>query len=360
MYAEDCPSIGRRNWSGDEDGGLATMTTDPRTDPHAAGERVPPDPVPSAEVAGDPAADAPAKRVDAPRAKPSSPAALLRQLGLKPRRGLSQSFLTDVGVTKRIAAAADLSKKDAVLEVGPGLGILTQELARVAGRVVAFELDRDLAAVLPRMVPQNVQIVQGDALTLNPADYVPGRYKLVANLPYQITSPFLFRYLSLSPAPEVLVLMIQREVAERIAAPPGQLSYLAVAVQSAARPRIVRLVPPGAFHPRPKVESAVIKLEPLAEPLVPPADRQAFLEVVRAGFGQPRKQLLNSMHQGLKQANLSGHDWSRTDVQMILARAGIDLERRPQALTLTEWRAVFQAHRSLEPDVQGRLGESGV
>src|SRR5215210_6509369 len=167
----------------------------------------------------------------------SSPAALLRQLGLRPRRGLSQSFLTDVGVTRAIAAAAALDARDEVLEVGPGLGILTQTLARRAGRVVAFELDRDLAAALPRLVPGNVEIVQGDALVLDPADYFAGPYAVVANLPYQITSPFLFRYLSLQPAPIRQVLMVQREVAERIAGRPGDLSYLAVAVQSAARPR---------------------------------------------------------------------------------------------------------------------------
>lgn len=273
----------------------------------------------------------------------SSPAALLRQLGLKPRKGLSQSFLTDVGVTRQIAAAANLGPDDEVLEVGPGLGILTQQLARRARRVVAFELDRDLAAALPRLVPENVEIVQGDALKLDPADHFQGPYKLVANLPYQITSPFMGRYLSLQPGPTVLVLMIQREVAERIAARPGDLSYLAVAVQSAATPRIVRLVPPGAFYPRPKIESAVIKLEPLAEPLVPLSERPAFLEVVRAGFGQPRKQLLNSLHQGLTQEAGSRNAWSRGDVRALLERAGIGTERRPQELALPEWRALHDA-----------------
>ena len=278
----------------------------------------------------------------------SSPAALLRQLGLRPRRGLSQSFLTDVGVTRAIASAAALKADDEVLEVGPGLGILTQTLARRAGRVVAFELDRDLAAALPRLVPENVEIVQGDALVLDPADYLTGPYKVVANLPYQITSPFLFRYLSLTPAPTLLVLMVQREVAERMSARPGGLSYLAVAVQSAAQPRIVRIVPPGAFYPRPKIESAVVKLEPLVEPLVPTEQRPAFLELVRAGFGQPRKQLLNSLHQGLTQGKGVGADWSRGDVRALLERAGLSIERRPQELTLPEWRTLFDAFRVLE------------
>jgi 16S rRNA (adenine1518-N6/adenine1519-N6)-dimethyltransferase len=279
-----------------------------------------------------------------PLRRSSSPAALLRQLGLKPRRGLSQSFLTDVAVTRQIASAADLSPDDVVLEVGPGLGILTETLARRARRVVAFELDRDLAAVLPRLLPANVEIVQGDALKLNPADFLSSPYKLVANLPYQITSPFLFRYLSLEPAPSLLVLMVQREVAERITAPPGALSYLAVAVQSAARARIVRSVPAGAFHPRPRVESAVVKLEPCADPLVPSQQRQPFLDLVRAGFGQPRKQLVNSLEQGLRDS--PGPTWTRADVRDLLGRAGVSPERRPQELRLGEWRAIFGLYQA--------------
>jgi 16S rRNA (adenine1518-N6/adenine1519-N6)-dimethyltransferase len=275
----------------------------------------------------------------------SSPAALLRQLGLKARRGLSQSFLTDVGVTRQIASAADLTADDDVLEVGPGLGILTQTLARRARRVVAFELDRDLAAALPSLVPENVQIVQGDALKLDPAEYLSSPYKIVANLPYQITSPFLFRYLSIDPTPSVLVLMVQREVAERMTARPGDLSYLAVAVQAAARPRIVRLVPAGAFHPRPRVESAVIKLEPLVDPLVSPDQRHDFLELVRAGFGQPRKQLLNSLEQGLGQG--SGTAWSRSAVRDLLEGAGVNSERRPQELRLEEWRTLFEVYQAV-------------
>lgn len=278
----------------------------------------------------------------------ASPSRLLRQLGLRARKRFSQSFLVDRRVPEAIVKAADVGPGDRVLEIGPGLGIMTRVLARKAADVVAVELDRDLAAALPRLVPANVEIIQGDALEFEPAGRFDGPYKLVANLPYAITSPFLFRYLDIRPAPSLIVVMIQREVAERIAARPGDLSYLAVAVQSAATPRIVRLVPPGAFHPRPKVESAVIKLEPLAEPLVPPAERQAFLDLVRAGFGQPRKQLLNSLHQGLTQEAGSRDAWSRDDVRGLLERAGIGAERRPQELTLSEWRVVYDVFASDE------------
>lgn len=350
MSGEGIRPLAARCISEDDAGEYAAVT--PQTDDAPTMDATPASaPAPSA-VTATPAttqttvahatADAPATFYPRGFSHPTSPAALLRQLGLRPRKGLSQSFLTDAGVTRAIATAAGLSAADDVLEVGPGLGILTHEVARRVRRVVAFELDRELAAILPTLVPPHVQIVQGDALALNPADYVSAPYKLVANLPYQITSPFLFRYLSIEPAPSVLVLMVQREVAERIAARPGDLSYLAVAVQSAASTRLVRLVAPGSFHPRPRVESAVIKLEPLAEPLVPPAERQAFLDVVRAGFGQPRKQLLNSLHQGLTQAK-SAAEWERDDVRAVLEAAGLSTERRPQTLLLSEWRDLYLA-----------------
>ena len=263
----------------------------------------------------------------------ASPSALLRQLGLRPRKRFSQSFLVDQRIPEQVVKAADVGPDDRVLEIGPGLGIMTRVLARKAARVVAVELDRDLAEALPRLVPENVEIVQGDALEFDPASRFDGPYKLVANLPYAITSPFLFRYLDIRPAPTVIVVMIQREVAERIAGRAGALSYLAVAVQSVASVRVVRLVPPGAFFPCPKVESAVIRLDPRPEPLVPPEQRARFLALVRAGFAQPRKTLANSLAQGL--------GVPRADAVPYLERAGIVPERRPHELGLEEWRTLF-------------------
>ncbi|MDP8922093.1 MAG: 16S rRNA (adenine(1518)-N(6)/adenine(1519)-N(6))-dimethyltransferase RsmA [Chloroflexota bacterium] len=265
----------------------------------------------------------------------SSPSALLRQLGLRARKRFSQSFLVDRRIPEQIVRAAAVGPDDEVLEIGPGLGIMTRVLARKAARVVAVELDRDLARALPRLVPDNVEIVQGDALEFDPADRFRGAYTLVANLPYAITSPFLFRYFDVRPAPRLIVVMIQREVAERVAARAGALSYLAVAVQSVASVRLVRLVPPGAFYPRPKVESAVIRLDPRPEPLVPPEQRASFLALVRAGFAQPRKTLANSLAQGL--------GVPRADAAARLGWAGISPERRPQELGLEEWRALFAA-----------------
>ncbi|HYU19311.1 MAG TPA: 16S rRNA (adenine(1518)-N(6)/adenine(1519)-N(6))-dimethyltransferase RsmA [Chloroflexota bacterium] len=269
----------------------------------------------------------------------SSPAALLRQLGLRPRKRLSQSFLVDSRLSHRIARAADLAERDEVLEIGPGLGVLTCALAQRARRVVAVELDPDLADALPSRVPQNVHVIQGDALQFEPAQHLGPGYKLVANLPYHITSPVLLRYLSHPSPPSCLVVMIQREVAERIAARPGQLSHLGVAVQSMAAVRIVRLVPREAFFPRPKVESAVVRLDLLLDPLLPTAERAAFEKLVQAGFAQPRKQLANSLAQGL--------GIPKPEAIAVLARAGIRPSRRPQELTLEEWSALFRANLAL-------------
>ncbi|MCC6174105.1 MAG: ribosomal RNA small subunit methyltransferase A [Chloroflexi bacterium] len=274
------------------------------------------------------------------RELPTSPAALLALLGLRARKRYSQSFLADVGLTEQIARIAEVDREDRVLEIGPGLGILTRTLARHAGQVVAVELDPGLAAALPALVPPTVEIVHADALTFEPASALRGPYKLVANLPYQITSPFLFRYLALRPLPLLFVLMVQKEVAQRIAAGPGGYSYLAVAVQSVAHVKIVRFVPRGAFHPRPKVDSAIVRLDPLPEPLVPPERRVPFLDVVRAGFAQPRKQLVNSLGQGL--------GVTRDEALAVLARASIQPDRRPQALSLADWRALADAV-TLEP-----------
>ena len=276
-----------------------------------------------------------APSADPGRPMPQSPTALLRELGLRPRKRFSQSFLIDRRLPEQIARVADLGPADQILEIGPGLGILTQALARAAGRVVAVELDRDLASALPRLVPANVEIVADDALRFSPAEHFSGPYKLVANLPYHVTSPVILRYLDLDARPTLLVVMVQKEVAERIVAGSGRRSYLAVAVQSVGGARAVRVVPPGAFFPRPKVDSAVLRLDPLEHPLVEDILRPAFLKLVLAGFAQPRKQLANSLAQGL--------GVTKRDASALLTRASIAPDRRPQDLELLEWRALFEA-----------------
>src|SRR5215212_1252189 len=262
-------------------------------------------------------------------ASTASPAALLRRLGLRPRKGLSQSFLVDRRVSATIARAADLGPSDPVLE------ILTRELLQRAGRVVAVELDAALARALPDLLgqPAHLEVVQADALRLDAAALFPGPFSVVANLPYHITSPLLLRLLGAARRPRRLVVMVQREVAERIAAPVGQLSYLAVAVQLYAEARIVRTVPAAAFYPRPKVDSAVLRLDVRPAPAVAPEAPEAFLRFVQAGFKQPRKQLRNSLAEGL--------GCPPAEAEALLRRADIDYTRRPQTLTLAEWGMLY-------------------
>lgn len=264
---------------------------------------------------------------------------LIRRFQIDPKKSLGQNFLVDESYLAQIVAAANLAATDTVLEIGPGVGGLTRRLAEQVRRVVAVELDRRLIEQLRSMFagqPQ-VTIVHGDILELDPAttardgssDAAPTPYKVVANLPYYITSHVLRHLLEASAPPTLAVLMVQKEVAERMCAAPGEMSLLAVSVQFYAQPQIVQIVPARAFYPRPKVDSAIVRLTLLPETVIPDADPPFFFSVVRAGFGQKRKQLLNSLSAGLQ--------LPKTDVQTILAAAEIDPMRRAETLTLMEW-----------------------
>ncbi len=296
-------------------------------------------------------------------------AELLRRHGIHTKKGLGQNFLADPVHLDRIVAAAELTSKDVVIEVGPGVGTLTTRLAAQAGRVVAVELDASLLPALRETLAghDNVAVVQGDILELDPAklsmvnsqwsmvngtqnvtadpltiDNSPltiGNYKVVANLPYYITSAAIRHFLAASPRPALLVLTVQREVAQRIVAEPPEMSLLAVSVQFYARPEIVARIPAGAFYPPPKVDSAILRLRPWPAPPVDVPDDDAFFAVARAGFGQRRKQLRNSLR-----ANL-GADQARVDA--MLQRAGIDPQRRAETLTLAEWGRLAQAWQGI-------------
>jgi len=232
-----------------------------------------------------------------------------------------------------------------VVEVGPGLGTLTQALARRAGRVIAIELDEALAHALARAFEGSprVTIVQGDAREVSLKGLVGERpYKVVANLPYYAALPILRRFLEEEPRPSLLVVMVQWEVAQAMVATPGRMSLLSVAVQFYGVPRIVARVPPGAFHPRPKVSSAIVRIDVLPRPAVEVPHREAFFRVVRGGFAAPRKQLRNSLAQGL---GLPSQEAAR-----LLAAARVDPQKRPQDLSLEEWARLAQAYaRHHEP-----------
>lgn len=265
---------------------------------------------------------------------------LLQQYGLAPRKGMGQNFLVEDRYLQRIVDAAEIGPQDQIVEVGPGLGNVTRALAERAGRVIAVELDRDLVRVLRETLGDlpHVEIVAADILEVSMAQLLGSRavapYKVVANLPYNITSAVLRHFLESEPRPMRLVLMVQKEVAQRITATPGEMSLLAVSVQFYGAPRIVAHVPAGAFYPRPKVDSAIMRIDTYTQPPVEVADVARFFAVVRAGFGQRRKQLRNALSHGLGMPTAA--------VEEAMRRCGLDPQRRAETLDLGEWAALVR------------------
>lgn len=261
---------------------------------------------------------------------------LLRRYDLRARKGLGQHFLVDEEVLDRIIAAAELTPSDLVMEIGPGLGVLTEQLARRAGRVIAIELDNTLADILKQRLASypNVTIINEDVLKVDPAALVgEAGYKVAANLPYYITSPLLRHFLEASAKPQTMVVMVQQEVAEEITAGPGRLSLLSIGVQLYGKPTFVAPVPAQSFYPAPKVDSAILKIEVYPRPVVD-VDTGNFFRVVRAGFKAARKQIGNSLAQGL--------GLPKTEALGLLERAGIDSQRRAETLTLEEWARLWR------------------
>lgn len=262
----------------------------------------------------------------------------LRSAGLRPRKGLGQHFLVDQAALHHIVAAADLSCDDVVVEIGPGPGTLTSLLAQQARRVVAVEIDDGMVDILHESLAEttNVNVVHGDIMSLSMESLLTGAglsagepYKVVANLPYYITSAILRHLLEADRKPSRLVVTVQHEVAKRVVAKPGEMSLLAVSVQLYGSPKIVKRIPAGAFYPAPKVGSAVLKVELSEQPRADVADVRWFFEVVRAGFSSRRKQLHNVLS-----ARLHLPDGA---VRAALSRAGIEPARRAQTLALNEW-----------------------
>ncbi len=270
---------------------------------------------------------------------------LLRRFNLRAKKGLGQHFLIDDNVLETILAAAELSPADTVIEVGPGLGLMTAELARRSGWVIAIELDNRLADILKKTLSHdNIVILNEDVLGTDPTALLQGRapgfppalrpYKVVANLPYYITSPVLRHFLEASVKPEVMVVMVQKEVAEAIVAEAGQRSVLSISVQFYGKPSIVTYVPAVSFFPAPEVDSAIVKIDVYLQPLVKVDNVDGFFKLVRAGFTAARKQVANSLSQGL--------GLPKSDVLDLLEKAGIDPQRRAETFTLEEWARLWK------------------
>jgi 16S rRNA (adenine1518-N6/adenine1519-N6)-dimethyltransferase len=257
---------------------------------------------------------------------------LLRRYGLRPDKSLGQNFLIDEEALLRVVDAAGIEGGDDVLEIGPGLGGLTRHLAGRARRVVAVELDGDLLPPLREVLVShpNVRLVHGDILALDPAELMssPG-YLVVANIPYYITSALIRHLLEARARPRRLVLTVQREVAERITAIPGEMSLLALSVQLYGQPRVVAHIPAGAFYPAPKVDSAVIRTDLYPAPIISEAHIPGFFRLAKAGFSQKRKTLRNALSAGLA--------CEPAQAKQLLGAAGIDPQRRAETLSLEEW-----------------------
>jgi 16S rRNA (adenine1518-N6/adenine1519-N6)-dimethyltransferase len=269
----------------------------------------------------------------------------LRQFGFKPRKRLGQHFLTDEAVLERTLSAAELSPGDIVVEIGPGLGILTEGLARQGARVIAVELDAKLVALLKKRLAglPDVRIVRADILKMAPGqllrDNLPASdlargYKVIANLPYYITSPVLSHFLEAQPRPSEMVVMVQREVGETIAAAPGKMRLISVKTQFYSKPVVVSYVPAASFYPPPKVDSVILRLDVYSQPPIEISDVTGFFDMVMHGFSSPRKQLRNSLAHSLEMAP--------DQVASLLEKAGIEAKRRAETLSLEEWRELWR------------------
>ena len=252
---------------------------------------------------------------------------ILKKYNIKPNKKLGQNFLVDKSVLKKIIQTSELSSKDVVLEIGPGLGVLTQELAKRVKKVIAVEKDRTLSRLLKDILKaegvSNVKVINKDVLQISNSQFLISNYKLIANLPYYITSPVIRKFLETDNPPQLMVLMVQKEVAQRIVAKPPKMNRLAVAVQFYGKPKIISYVSKKSFWPIPEVDSAIIKIIP--QP-IPKIDTKKFFELVKAGFSTKRKMLKNNLK--IKESTLK--------------KLGINPKARAENLTIKDWLKIYE------------------
>ena len=255
---------------------------------------------------------------------------LLEKYGLKPFKGWGQNFLINDGVLKKIIEAANIKLNDCILEIGPGIGTLTQELAKKAKKVFAIEKDSKMVEVLRKTLKnfKNVEIIQGDILKFQISNFKFSIKKVVANLPFNIASAAIRKFLESEKPPKEMILMVQKEVAQRICAKPPDMNLLAVSVQFYSEPKILFYVSKNSFWPKPKVDGAVLRISRIHTNL-PRIDTNLFFKIVKAGFSQPRKQLANNLSKELKLDKEKVKNW--------LLKNGIQPSQRADTLDIKEW-----------------------
>lgn len=257
---------------------------------------------------------------------------LFKKYQNKPLKKFGQNFLIDKGAAKKVIETAILKSNDIVLEIGPGIGTLTVELAKKAKRVIAIEKDPKMCKILKEMLDcwnvRNVEIIQGDILKLDPKPYTLNPYKIVANLPYYIVAPIIRQFLETAIKPKLMALMVQKEVGQRICAKPPNMNILAVSVQFYSTPEVAYYVSRKSFWPQPKVDSAIIKIIPKTQNLPRPGLGK-FFRIVKAGFSQPRKQLINNLSNGLKIDKKKIEQW--------LLKNKILPSQRAETLSVKDW-----------------------
>jgi len=263
----------------------------------------------------------------------------LKRYQFRPKKGFGQNFLVDRGVLKKTISAANLTPHDTVFEIGPGIGTLTQELAKKVKRVIAVEKDLRMCEVLKETIGnlENVEIINRDILKFRNSDFGLRAFKVVANLPYYIVSPVIRTFLEFKvPKPKLMVLMVQKEVAQRICAKPPKMNLLAASVQFYAKPEVVSFVSKKSFWPQPKVDGAILKIIPQDKStrviLV-----DLFFKVVKAGFSQPRKQLINNLSRGL--------EMDRELVKSWLLENNIQPSQRAETLGIREWIKLVKSYK---------------
>lgn len=261
---------------------------------------------------------------------------MLKEKDIKILKGLGQNFLIDEKVLDKIIQAAELDENDLVIEIGPGLGVLTKELSKKCQQVVAIEKDKKLSELLEKK-SENVEIINGDILKINIEEIIKKydqdrKYKLVSNIPYYITSPVIKLFLENKIQPQTIVLLVQKEVAERICADAGKLSILALSVQIYGKPEIVSYVDKSSFYPEPKVDSAILKISGIKKEF-PDSYYQEIFRIIKIGFSSKRKKLINNLSVGLH--------IDKNKTEKILQEAKINLNARAQELKLEDWKRLL-------------------